>query len=231
MGSRITAPAMTLRCISFMPIKDKVLLSLHDVRLVNAAAAETDPINLTIRQAERIQVICGDAGWREDLWAVLSGTRKPKHGVIEELNPVTVQSDRNLKDSMNLNRTLGAYLESPDAPLHVWLDQRRREIWVLVNLLGITPSDMRRPLKFESKATIERYLALRFLISGADLLLGDEIYKLDDMHIKAAFRRRWGDLPGAVIITAPPEYLPGQVDTTVHIGLDGSVAIESGAAG
>ena len=215
--------------------KSKLLLALRGVRLTNAEGERTEPIELEIHAAERIQVRCDDSGWRDDLTAILTSLRAPDEGALEEVEPVIVQTDLRLKEKLDLNRTLRDYVNSADAPEHVWLRQRRRALWVLIDLLGIAPSDMRRALKMESPATVERYWALRFLVSGAALLIGSDMFRLQDPHIRDALAQRWPDIPGSVIALAEAADLPGAVDTVVHIDAQGHVTIaaapdEAGAA-
>ncbi|MBI3991772.1 MAG: hypothetical protein HY342_00750 [Candidatus Lambdaproteobacteria bacterium] len=209
-----------------MTTKFQVLLSLRDVVLQDAGGARTEPFSLDIHEAERLHMQCARDGWRDRLVQVVSGQTKPAQGSLLEVVPVLVQSDANLRATLDLNRSLADYLHSEDAPEFVWLEQRRRSLQVLVDLLGIAPADTRRPLKLQSAQTVTRYWVLRFLLSRAQLLIGSEIFRLDDAQIRAAMARRWPDLPGAVLVCAPREALPGPVDTTLHLDADGTARIE-----
>jgi hypothetical protein len=204
------------------------LLTLREVRVSPADAPPLGPMSWSLHRAERVHVDCAAPGQWEALEALLSGQREPDGGTLEELEPVVVQSDRHLREALDLNRSINDYLHSPDAPEHVWIEQRRRVLWVLVDLLGIAPSMIRQPLKKEDPAVLDKYWALRFMISRADLLLGREIFALPDPAVRATLRRRWGDLPGAVVVGAPLEALPGDVQTRVRFDAQGRFTVESG---
>ena len=209
-----------------MTIKFQVLLTLREVVLSDADGTQTEPITLDIHEAERLHVDCARDRWRDQLLDVISGLSKPPQGSLLEVVPVLVQSDAHLRAMLDLNHSLAEYLHSADAPEFVWLEQRRRAVQVLVDLLGISPADTRRPLKLQSAETIARYWVLRFLLSRARLLVGAEIFQLGDAHIRRAMARRWPDLPGAVLACTPRDALPGPVDTTLHLAADGAVSVQ-----
>jgi hypothetical protein len=81
-------------------------------------------------------------------------------------------------------------------------------------------------LKHEPKEVLERFWALRFVASNADLLIGKEIFEIQDEPIRRVLHDRWGDFPGAVICAAREESRPGPVDTQVTIEPGGTVRIE-----
>jgi hypothetical protein len=81
-------------------------------------------------------------------------------------------------------------------------------------------------LKLEPKEVQDRFWALRFVSSNADLLIGREIFELQDEPIRRVLRERWGDFPGAVICAAHADSCPGPVDTEIAIETGGSVRVE-----
>lgn len=198
------------------------LLTLRDVRL-GREGAQSPPLSWTLHAAERIAVDCADRAWREELVAILSGSRAPAVGHLQEARTITVQTDTHLWETMALGRSIHDYLEAPDMPRHVRLGDRRRALWVLLEQMEITPAMTRRPLKLEPPVVPRRFWAVRFLLSRAQLLIGDEIFREQDEPLRAGLRRRWHDLPACVVAFAPPHLLPGPVDTRVRITADAFV--------
>lgn len=195
------------------------LLTLRDVRL-GRDAVQSPPVDWTLHAAERIAVDCADAGWREDLVAILSGARAPAGGYLQEVRTVTVQTDSHLWETMDLSRSIHDYLEAPDTPRRVRLDDRRRALWVLLDQMEISPAMTRRPLKLEPPLVQRRFWGVRFLLSRAQLLIGDDIFRETDGPLRSGLQRRWHDLPACVLAFAPPAMLPGPVDTLVRITPD-----------
>jgi hypothetical protein len=112
----------------------------------------------------------------------------------------------------------------------VWIEGRRRALWVLVDALGISPAMTRRTLKLLGPAEQHKVWVLRFLLSQAELVLGREIFRSDDAQVQTALRRRWGDLPGALVAAVPHDApdgdLPGPVHAWVHLDAAGHFSLE-----
>jgi hypothetical protein len=199
-----------------MTLKARVLIRLQGVRLGSGDA--TSPIiDWPLHESERIWLDCPVPSWQAELEAILTGAAKPQDGYLEELSTITVQTDTHQRNTLNRNQSIADFLDSPDTPAHVWLQNRRRALGVLVDLLGITPAMTRRPLKMEPPPVAERLWVLRFLLSRAELLLGSDIFQLQDAAIRSALARRWEDIPGCIVASCARESLPGPVDTVVRI--------------
>ena len=192
-------------------------------------AESLGPVDWVISKGDRALVSCHHSGQWDSLSGLLTGLVKPRTGSLEEIGRVKVQTDSNLKKSMDLNRSITDYLHSPNAPKYVWLGNRRKVLWVLVDILGISPSMTRKPLKLESQAVRDKYWALRFMVSQAELLLGGAIFHLPDPAIHAAMALRWGDFPGALIVEerTPGASFPGVLDTRVEVDAKGLVSVRS----
>ncbi len=198
------------------------LLTLHEVVVRDAGGAEIGPIDWSIHRAERVWVDFADELQFSLLANLLSGRAKPASGYIEEGKPVRVQSDLLLRESTNLNRSISEYLHSSDAPEFVWLESRRRPVQVLLDRLGLTANRFRLPLKFQPADVIEKFVAFRFIISRADLLIGRDLFAARDPNIAEVLRMRWADFPGVVIAGTAREKLPGVPDVHVTLAIDGT---------
>jgi hypothetical protein len=192
-------------------------------------AVRVGPVDWALHKGDRAVVSCHYPAQWDALSGLLTGLVKPLSGSLEEIGTVTVQTDSNLKNSLDLNRSIGDYLHSPDAPEFVWLEKRRKVLGVLLDRLEISPSMTRRPLKHESQAVRDKFWALRFMVSRAQLLLGSGIFRLPDASIRAALALRWGDFPGALIVEggAPGASFPGILDTRVEVDEQGRVSVRS----
>lgn len=185
------------------------------------------PVDWALHKGDRAVVSCHDPKQWDALSGLLTGLARPLSGSLEEIGRVTVQTDSNLKNSLELNRSIGDYLHSPDAPEFVWLEKRRRVLGVLLDRLELSPSMTRRPLKHESQAVRDKFWALRFMVSRAQLLLGSGIFRLPDASIRASLALRWGDFPGALIVEegVPGASFPGFLNTRVEVDDQGRVSV------
>ena len=203
----------------------RILYELHAVAVTLPGGGSIGPITWRLERARHVRVTCADDAQWLGLVALLSGQRAPSSGRLEEVVPVTVQTDVRVREKLDPNRTVAQFLESPDAPEHVWLEGRRRDMLVLVDLLGLSPALRRRPFKHLPPEVQERVWALHFMISRANLLMGRDLFRLTDPILREVLRRRWSDLSGTLVAaeSAPP--LPGPVDTWLRIAPDGSVSV------
>ncbi|MBI4084263.1 MAG: hypothetical protein HY423_16780 [Candidatus Lambdaproteobacteria bacterium] len=185
------------------------LMSLDDARVLTDEGTPLGPISWQIESPARIWLECADPAHYEPLVALLTGRRRPSGGMLHEYQHVVVQTDRHLREQLDLRLSIGDFLRSREAPAYVWLGQRRRTLQTLVDRLGLSPSDTRRPLKLEPPAVVAKYLALRFVISRAHLLIGRELFVTPDPQVREVLRQRWPDFPAAVIACCPAAALPG----------------------
>ncbi|MCZ6729997.1 MAG: hypothetical protein O7C61_09850 [SAR324 cluster bacterium] len=205
-----------------MAAKSGSLLVFHEVEVSHAGQVVMGPVDWTIHRSERIWLECGNTNQYEGFVELISGRRKPSAGYIEELGGVTVQSDRWIRESINLNQSIQDYLHSTDAPEFVWMENRRRSINVLLDRIGLTPDKFRRPLKLQPGEVLDKFWVVRFLVSKADLLIGRDIFMLADPLVRGALRVRWSDIPGAVIAAGEYAGLPGTPDVHVRVTGDGA---------
>jgi hypothetical protein len=192
--------------------------------------ATIGPIDWELKRGRRIGVRCTDAQW-EAFRSLLTGERSPAGGVLDEVTPVTVQTDVRLRRLLTPNSCLQDFLDSPDAPEFVWLDGRHHSLMVLVDLLELTPRLRRRPMKLGSAELVDRVWALRFVLSQADLLLARELFGSEDPLVHAALRRRWADWPGALVVGQGERPLPGPLDGWVRFDAEGRFSAGDGEPG
>ncbi len=208
--------------------EDRLRRVLYELRGVVAAApggGRLGPLDWVVVRGRRVGVSCAAPAQWQGLCDLLTGRRAPLSGRLEERETVTVQTDANLQEMLNLNQSISDYLNSTDAPEYVWLENRRRSLWVLIDLLGISPAMTRRPVKMESPALQRKYWALRFMVSRAELLLGREVFAIGDPAVQKALRSRWSDFPGALIACRGEGPLPGQTDAELTIDGEGGAAL------
>ncbi|HKI99546.1 MAG TPA: hypothetical protein VKB51_13820 [bacterium] len=199
----------------------ETLYRLREVQALLPGEGSIGPITWAVRRGQRIGVRCAsDAQW-ETLRALLTGERSPVSGWLDEVTPVTVQTDAHLRKVLRPGDSLQDFLDGPDAPEFVRLEGRRHSLMVLVDLLDITPAMRRCVFKFGSPSLLERVWALRFLISRADVLIGREVFRIADPPVRVALRRRWGDWPGTLIAGEGDQPLPGALDGWARLDAEG----------
>lgn len=206
---------------SDLPSAHEPLYRMREATVLLPDSGSIGPITWTVYRGQRIGVRCAHEAQWDALCALLSGQRTPSGGILDEVVRITVQSDVHLRNMLRRSDTLQAYLDAPDTPEFVWLDGRRRSVMVLVDLLGITPAMRRRPLKFADPETVDKVLALRFVMSQAALLIGREVFRSADPQVREALRRRWADWPGAVVVSLDDHPAPGALNAWVRIDAAG----------
>lgn len=199
----------------------RILYTLRDVVIPVQGSPPLGPIQWSVPLGCRVGVSFPSPAHWAALTDLLTGRIRPQSGTLEEIGQVLVQTDGNLKESLDLNRSIADYLHSADAPEFVWLENRRRVLWVLVDRLGILPSMTRKPLKLETPAVRDKFWALRFMLSRAQLLIGNEIFQLADDRIRESLGMRWADFPGALIAAEGPRGPPGALTGRVRMESDG----------
>ncbi len=205
------------------------LLGLHGVRYRTRERREVGPIHLEICRGDRILLRCGLDADYDGLLDLLTGQVLPIGGFMDEMRPVVVQTDRRLRELLNPNRTFHELLSAGDLPDYLWLEQRRRSLFVVLGRLGLSPETFHRPLKMEGEEVLDKVWALRFVASRADLLIGREIFRLRDEAVWRVMLQRWDDFPGALLYAGPPERIPGRPTITLTVEDSGAVRVEPNA--
>ncbi len=207
----------------------RTLYRMTEVRVAPREGPALGPITWTLARGRRFGVRCAEPGQWETLLLLLTRQVQLRSGVMEEVAPVIVQTDRHLREGQDLNQTIGDFLHSPDTPETVWLNGRRRSVGVLVDILGISPRDTRRAVKLDAPRLPDKLWALRFALSEAGLLLGREVFALPDAEIREGLRQRWPDWPGTVVAAEGGAPLPGEVDAWVAFDPSGALRHLEGA--
>jgi hypothetical protein len=203
------------------PSLRRTLYRIQGAVVLLPGEGQIGPIDWTLERGHRVRVRCAHPAQWEALVALLSGERAPATGAMEEVVPVRVQTDLRVRESLSPNRTLREFLESPDAPESVWLGGRRRSLWVLLDALGISPALARRAYRYLSPEQQAKVWAFRFLLSRASLLIGREVFRIPDPLVQAVIARRWGDLPGTVVVGESDVPLPGPTDQWAALDAEG----------
>jgi hypothetical protein len=213
------------------PMLNQPLLGLHGIVFRSVEGVEAGPIHLTIHRRERILLRCAADPVYDAFIEVLAGTRQPLHGRLVEHERVRLQIDRRLRQNLNLNRSIRELNAAAKLPESLWIGQRRRSLFGVMDRLGIDSRHMHSPLKLEPARIQDKYWALRLIASDADLLVGREIFSLEDPLIREVITLSWSDLRGAVIYAGPPERIPAPPDTILALNDDGTVSVLSGGSG
>ncbi len=203
-------------------MQSKPLLTFRDAVIPTAGGSKLGPIQWVLQRGERVCVESALPGAFEALAAVLMGQARPSAGFVEELETVVTQSDAHLRETLDLNRSIQDLLQKPEFPPFVWLEGRRRSLGVLMDRLALAPNRLRMPLKMEPPEVVDRFVALRFILSRADLLIGREVFACPDEPVRKALRARWDEFPGAVVAGGDPGSLPGKTGTRVVISAEGT---------
>ena len=198
------------------------LLDLRAIRFKLADGRILGPVNWDIEKGDRIALECRIPEAYRVLVDVISAQLEPLEGYIEELERVVIQTDTRLKEVLSLNQTAHDILNSGVFPDSLWLENKRRSLWVVIDRLGLTPRNFHLPIKLEPPEIAEKVWALHFIASRADLLIGREIFMTGIPEIRTVLKQRWGDFTGTVICAAPDKDLPGPV--TVRAVLDATGA-------
>lgn len=206
-------------------IADLRLYRLTEVMVPLPDGGQLGPIDWDLEKYRRIAVSCADPAHWDVLVDFLTGLLLPTSGTVTEREFLIVQTDRKLLEHMKLNRPISDFLHSPDAPTTLWLDHRVRSIGILLELLELTPKSVRRVLKLESDLVRDKFWALRFMLSHADLLLGREVFQIEDPLVRNCLRMWWDGFQGALVCCDDAGALPGAVDTRIRIDRDGGVII------
>ena len=202
------------------------LLGLHGVTFRTPDRVEVGPIHLEVHRRDKILLRCEPGTVYDAFLALLTGELQPLAGRLDELKPVRIQTDRHLLETINPNRTLRELLAEARLPDSIWIGQRRRSLFGVMDRLGLETRYFHRPLKMEPKAMADKFWALRFLASGAELLVGREIFALEDAAIREVLAQRWGDLSAAVIYAGPEERIPAPPNAVLTFEADGHVSVK-----
>lgn len=203
-----------------------LVLSLNEAVIAVPEGPDLGPIDWPIHNGERFHVHCANPAQWEALVGVLTGQAALKQGGLEELEPATVQHDGYLLENLDMNQSIEDYLKSPEAPRHLWMDARRRVLLVCVDSLGLSPHMTRQPLRHVEEPVLNKFWALRFMTSRAQLQIGKGVFSVADEDVRKTLRRRWDDIPGAVVAGCPAEHLPGKVTYRVSFDEGGGFTME-----
>ena len=192
------------------PAYQAALLTLTSAVFVPLRGRRLGPISCQVPPKARLGVSTPLPGQWETLCEALSGRLAPRQGSLTEPERVVVQTDRRIWEMMTPERTLKDSLDAPDAPTHVWLENRRRSIEVLLGYLDLLGQRSRTPFGLLSPAFQHRVWAFRFLVSRARLLLARDLVAVEDPLVRKAFALRQADLPGTLVVSLPEGgWLPG----------------------
>ena len=201
---------------------ERLLVELDAVLGREKSGFELGPISWRIFKGERAFLKGFDSDSLSALENLLGGLRQPVSGVIVEPKPVQFISDRLILKNTDLRHTIGEYLASPAAPDMVWLDGRKRSARVIIDRLGLSPRDLRQPLRHSSDLLRIKFVAIRLLLTRADILLISDLITQADPPTMHLLQNHWADFPGAMLAAA--SQFPGPYTTEV-IAHEGGVQV------
>lgn len=201
------------------------LYRLREVMIPLPDGGRLGPIDWDVEKDKRVGVSCADAEHWDALMDFLTGLLPPISGEVDEREALVVQTDRNLLKNMKLTHPITDFLNAPDAPKTLWLDHRVRSTGLLLERLELTPKNIRQDIQLVSATVRDKFWALRFMLSHADLLMGREVFQIEDPPVRECLRMWWSDFQGVLIACEDVGTLPGAVDIRFRTGGDGSVTI------
>lgn len=200
-------------------------MGLYRVRMPLRGGGEIGPIDWEVHRRVRALVRVAEERQYVALRDVLCGTQEPIAGRVKEFERVVVQSDHHIRELINPGHSIRDALESSPLPDYVWLGQKRRALPVVMERLELLLAHAHLPLKHQPPQVLDRFWALRFLASQAHLLIGREIFALEDPAVEDMLRQRWDEFPGAVIYAGPEARLPGAINTVLEVDAAGAVTV------
>jgi hypothetical protein len=201
-------------------------MGIHGVTYRTAERRTVGPIHLELSRRQRVLLRCDSEPAYAAFLDVLTGGLEPLTGRLVELDSVRVQTDRRLREQIQPGQSVRELMERYPLPESIWLAGRRRSVPVVMDRLDLSPNLLRWPLKLLDPGVLDRFWALRFVASEADLLIGREVFLLTDERIRRVLRERWLEFPATVICAAPEEALPGPAHVLLVIEADGSSRVE-----
>jgi len=202
------------------------MMALNSVTFRTSERQTIGPIHLELFRRQRVLLRGASEPAYAALIDILTGQELPVTGRVVELETLSVQTDRHLRELLLPNKSIQELLHEVPLPDTIWIGARRRSAQVVMDRLELSPHQFRKPLKMESEEVLRRFWALRFVSSNADLLIGREIFELQDEPIRRVLKERWGDFPGTVLCAASAESCPGPADALVAIDANGGVHVE-----
>ncbi len=206
-------------------MNDATLLSFRQAVFSGGDGLEIGALDWGLERGARVRVEGANPRVTDTLFSALAGRLPPLHGAVNEWSEVVVQGDFLLREQLDGGRSIQDYLDGPDVPAYVWLENRRRATGVLLDRMGLSPQFLRRPLKFQPDEVAERFLAFRFLTSRADLLLAREIFQRRAPEIRDALQARLADFPGTVVAAGVASDLPFRVERVVRMDTSGAFSL------
>ncbi|MBF0276452.1 MAG: hypothetical protein HQM13_01615 [SAR324 cluster bacterium] len=207
-------------------MRKKVLFSFREVsHRIDDEAWDVRNFSWDLHLGERAVLYCQRPAQYEVLWRLMQRNLKPKHGVIEELRPVSTSSDQMISSRLNLSETMNRALESKLFEEHVWVEGKRMHVQSMMDQLQIPLSERHIPLQRVKPAILHRFQALLFMAARVQLLLAREL-PLQVDEITANALQGWHPyFPGTLIFFGklPPQV--GEFRTTLNVQLDGMVEI------
>ena len=206
---------------------DRPLLELEDVIMQGENDLSVGPISLKLFPRGRVWLEGFEADQVAAIESLLAGQKKHIAGRLLEAKPVQFLSDQIIRQRYDFHQSISDFLESHAAPSQVWLEGRKRSVRVLVDRLGLTPKDMRSPVHLSSGPVQDKFIALRLLLSRADILLISSFLHKLDTSVKTMLASHWGDFPGVIIAACDDTDLPGVPDMH-RVYENGQITIGSG---
>ncbi|MDH4224018.1 MAG: hypothetical protein OEW12_00010 [Deltaproteobacteria bacterium] len=197
------------------------LIEFHRISFVALGGERIGPIQWTIGKGDRIWLEASPEGY-EGIVRVLAGQWERTDGFFAETRPVVIQSDLLLEEKRDGNRTMEEVLHSNLLPELIRLEDGRKPLAVVMDRLGIIPAHQRLPVRFYPPEVRDKFSALFFVASSADLLLGQRVFLTRDPAIRRVLAQRLAVFSGAVVMAVGPDHQPVSYLSRAWLQSDGS---------
>ena len=187
----------------------KLLLELDQAVVRGEGENVFGPISLRIHTRERIWLDGFSPKQMVNLEKLLSGARSPVKGRLIEPQRIQVQGDGLMMERLDFRESISDYLDAPGTPDMVRMEDRRRSVRVLVDRLGLSPRDLRNPVRLLGEEIKIKYLVLRLLLSRAEVLLWSWVITQADPASTKQLQLHWKEFRGAILAAGSREDLPG----------------------
>ena len=191
------------------------ILKMHQAVFPCPAGGFMPPISGVLKPGSRVCVqVESLATWRT-LRQALLGQIHPRHGWVREAGGLRVQSDAHLYGRALRSKTAYDWLSSWTGGW-VWFSGRRRSPHGVLDMLGISAKEARRPWRMLSPTQQRRVVSLQLLCSPARLILIERMLSWQEPSILKTLALRWGEFVGAVLALGDMPTMPGSCNAHIQ---------------
>ena len=194
----------------------KLILELDQAVARGEGGRSLGAISLRLHARDRVWLEGFSAEQSAMLEQLVAGIHSPVKGRIIEPQRIHVQGDGLMRSRMDFRESISEFLDAPSTPAMVRLQERRRSVRVVADRLGLSPRQMRNPVRLMGEEIKIKYIVLRLLLSRAELLIFSNILEEADPLSLEQLRHHWEEFPGAIIASGSRDKLPGEPNLVVN---------------